>query len=256
MLRMLARYRSELGVQALPQELENAAARTIAQLQGSTARVAVESAALRDGRLELDVVVTNLAGHKLPTGYPSRRTWLNVTVRDPAGRTVFESGALRPDGSVSGNDNDADQARFEPHHALIERPDQVQVYESMMVDPQGRPTTGLLTGVRFAKDNRLLPEGFDPVVAGASAGVVGAEQDADFTGGGDRVRYRVPLGPEAGPYMAEVRLWYQPIGFRWAQNLAVYDAPEARRFSEWYRAMAGASAVVLARAEARVAAGP
>jgi hypothetical protein len=256
MLRMLARYRRELGVKALPQELENAAARTLAQLEGgSTARVAVDGAAVANGRLELDVVVTNLAGHKLPTGYPSRRVWLDLAVRDAAGRVLFESGALQPDGSIAGNDNDADALRFEPHYSLIQRPEQVQVYESMMADPQGRPTTGLLTAVRFAKDNRLLPDGFDRSAAGASAGVVGAEQDGDFTGGGDRVRYEVPLGPGAGPYAVEVRLWYQPIGFRWAQNLAAYDAEETRRFSEWYRAMAGGSAVVLARVETRVGGG-
>jgi hypothetical protein len=201
------------------------------------------------------VVVTNLAGHKLPTGYPSRRAWLDVAVRDAAGRVIFESGALQPDGSISGNDNDADASRVEPHYALIQRSDQVQVYESMMADPQGRPTTGLLTAVRFAKDNRLLPDGFDRAAAGASAGVVGVDQDADFTGGSDRVRYEVPVGPAAGAYTVEVRLWYQPIGFRWAQNLAAYDAAETRRFSEWYRAMAGSSAVVLASAEVRAEGG-
>jgi hypothetical protein len=257
MLRMLARYRGELGVKALPQELEAAAARTVAQLQGETARVAVERAEVENGRLLLDVAVTNLTGHKLPTGYPSRRVWLGLAVRDGSGRVIFESGALQPDGSVSGNDNDADPLRFEPHHMVIERPDQVQVYESVMADPQGRPTTGLLTAVRFAKDNRLLPDGFDRAQAGQDAGVVGeAGVDGDFSGGRDRVRYSVALGAERGPYTVDVRLWYQPIAFRWARNLAGYDAPETRRFVELYDAMAGASGVVLARAEARVEGGP
>ena len=38
MLRMLNRYRAELGVEALPQELEAAARATIAQLQQQTRR--------------------------------------------------------------------------------------------------------------------------------------------------------------------------------------------------------------------------
>jgi hypothetical protein len=256
MLRMLARHRGELGVVALPQELEAAAARTVEQLRNGTAQVAVEAARVDGGRLLVDVAVANLTGHKLPTGYPSRRVWLHTTVRDGGGRVLFESGAPAPDGSIVGNDADADPLRFEPHHAVIERPDQVQVYESVMADPQGRPTTGLLTAVRFAKDNRLLPDGFDRVAAGPDAAVVGAEQDADFTGGSDRVRYAVPLAGSTGPYDVEVQLWYQPIAFRWAQNLARYDSEETRRFVAWYDEMAGGSAVALAGAATRVTGAP
>ena len=63
-----------------------------------------------------DVLVENLGGHKLPTAYPSRRSWLHLIVRDSDGRVMFESGALPPDGSIEGNDNDADPARFESHY--------------------------------------------------------------------------------------------------------------------------------------------
>jgi hypothetical protein len=58
--------------------------------------------------LAIDVQVENLSGHKLPTAYPSRRAWLHFAVRDGNGRVVFESGALNPDGSIVGNDNDED----------------------------------------------------------------------------------------------------------------------------------------------------
>ena len=60
------------------------------------------------------------------------------------GAVLFESGALRPDGAIVGNDNDADATRFEPHYDEIRSPDQVQIYESIMVDQRGRVTTGLL----------------------------------------------------------------------------------------------------------------
>src|SRR5690606_31187638 len=92
MIRMLNRYRSELGVDALPQEMEAAARRTEAHLQSSTAIVAIESPRAADGRLRAVVRIENLAGHKLPTAYPSRRAWIEFTVRDAAGRTVFSSG--------------------------------------------------------------------------------------------------------------------------------------------------------------------
>src|SRR5205814_10598074 len=64
-------------------------------------------------RLTVDVFVEYLTGHKLPTAFPSRRAWLHLAVRDRNGLTVFESGALNPDGSILGNDNDADPSHFE-----------------------------------------------------------------------------------------------------------------------------------------------
>jgi hypothetical protein len=73
--------------------------------------------------------VENLSGHKFPTAFPSRRAWLHFTVHDHGGRVVFESGALRPDGSIVGNDNDADPRRFEPHYAAINSTEQVEIYE-------------------------------------------------------------------------------------------------------------------------------
>ena len=78
------------------------------------------------------MTVENLGGHKLPTAYPSRRAWLHVVVRDASGAVVFESGAMNPDGSIQGNDNDADAAKFEPHYDEIRSADQVQIYESII----------------------------------------------------------------------------------------------------------------------------
>jgi hypothetical protein len=253
MLRMLNRYRDELGVQALPQELDALARATEEFLRTRTARVAVERAELAGGRLDAVVAIENLTGHKLPTAYPSRRAWLHVAVYDRDGSRIFESGALRPDGSIVGNANDDDPARYEPHHDVIDSADQVQVYESIMIDTVGAVTTGLLTGVRYVKDNRLLPHGFDKAHAHEDVAVYGAAaNDADFQAGADRVRYRVDLAGAQGPFRVEARLWYQPISFRWANNLRPYDAFETQRFVGYYDAMAGVSAIVLAEDSAVV----
>lgn len=252
MPRLLARYRAELGVVALPLELETTARRTAEHLQKSAARVTVESLERTpDGRLELAVVVENLAGHKLPTAYPSRRAWLHVTVK--AGkRTVFESGALAPDGSIEGNDNDADGSRYEPHYRVIDTPDEVAIYEAILADPDGAVTTGLLRAVGFAKDNRLLPDGFDKATAGDDVAVHGgARDDEDFAGGGDRVVYRIDPGDRWGREITvEAELWYQPIGFRWARNLEPVPGAEPARFVAAFDAMAEGSGIVLARGTA------
>jgi hypothetical protein len=251
MLRILNEFRDELSVKALPNELSASAMRTVEHLQTEAATVRIESVETGGGRLSAQIHVENLTGHKLPTAYPSRRAWLHVTIRDGASRVIFESGALRQDGSIAGNDNDADAGRFEPHYAEISDPGQVQIYEDIMSDPAGKPTTGLLTALTYLKDNRLLPRGFEKGTAPANVAVHGeAAQDADFSGGGDTVRYSVPLGGAQGPFQVEAELLYQPIGYRWAHNLDGYNAPEPQRFVRYYRQMSGSSAVPLAHASA------
>jgi hypothetical protein len=166
---------------------------------------------------------------------------------------VFESGAVQASGAIAGNDNDLDAARYEPHHDDISSPDEVQIYESMMVDSAGAVTTGLLKGIRFVKDNRLVPRGFEKASAGDDIAVRGsAAADSNFTADGDRVRYRLTLGATPGPLDVDVVLRYQPISFRWAQNLASYDAEEPRRFVGYFRAMSDQSSIVIARTALRV----
>lgn len=247
MMKMLNRYRADLGVRATPREMDAAIGRTMKHLQEDTARVAVARTERSGDTLAIDVDVQNLAGHKLPTAYPSRRAWLHLTVSDAGGRVVFESGAFSADGRIAGNDNDTDATKFEPHYAEITQADQVQVYESMMVDPVGRVTTGLLSGARYVKDNRLLPRGMIKSTMTAEVAVHGAAaQDADFGDGRDRVTYRVPLNGAQGPLTVTAELWYQPIGYRWAVNFRAYDAPEPKRFVAYWESMAGESAVALA----------
>ena len=250
--RMLDRYRRELGVPATAAEMTPAIEATVANLRTSTAELSIERAELAANRLLADVRVRNLTGHKLPTGYPSRRAWLHVTVRDKGGRIVFESGALEPNGAISGNANDAGPLAVEPHHAEIRASDQVQIYESVMSDSNGRPTTGLLAAVRYLKDNRLLPKGFDKTTAAVSIGVIGeAAADGDFGETGDRVRYAVEVNRADGPFQIDAELRFQVIGFRWAENLRPYKAEETKRFVGYYESMASSSSEVLA-AERRI----
>jgi putative ubiquitin-RnfH superfamily antitoxin RatB of RatAB toxin-antitoxin module len=251
MVRLLNRYRTELGVEATSDELEATAKATVRQLQEQTATLSIARSELAGGKLNVDLEVRNLTGHKFPTGYPSRRTWVHLTVRDRQGRAVFESGAVTKDGLIQGNDNDADATKYEPHYDQITSADQVEIYEPIMGDPNNVPTTGLLTATHYIKDNRLLPRGFDKTTADNDIGVFGAAlQDANFTGDGDRVRYSMDVPAGGGPYQVEVELLYQPIGYRWAHNLEKYDAPEPKRFVGYYNAMSAASWVVVAKTAA------
>jgi hypothetical protein len=247
----------DLGVAALPQELSHATALARQHLTTEAASIEVSCAPIANGTLTAEVVVNNLGGHKLPTAYPSRRAWLHVTVRDRLGRAVFESGRLEPRGSIAGNENDSDPGRFEPHHATITRADQVQIYEAIIANRAGLVTTGLLNATQYVKDNRLLPRGFDKATAEADVAVHGdASADADFAAGGDRVAYAVDVAHAEGPLRIEAELMYQPIGFRWAENLRSVRSTETARFVSYYQQVAGSSAVVLARAAAAIAPDP
>ena len=251
--KILDRNRTELSVSAETEYLQAAAKEALDFLQTQSAHVEVTDLALNAGTLSATVTVHNLTGHKLPTAYPSRRAWLHFVVRDSNGQAVFESGKLRADGSIVGNDNDDDPLKYEPHYTRITRLDQVQIYEDIMKDEAGRVTTGLLHAVGYLKDNRLLPLGFDKKTAPPDIAVMGeAAGDPNFTAGEDRVQYSVWVGNAAAPLKIEAELCYQPIGFRWAHNLLPYNAAEPQRFVQYYKALSAESAVVLARAEQNI----
>jgi len=82
---------------ALGLDTELAAARdgaTDLLQHAATVEVLPAAAAMPGGTAHVSVKVTNLTGHKLPTGYPEgRRAWLHVEARDAGNTLLFESGA-------------------------------------------------------------------------------------------------------------------------------------------------------------------
>jgi len=61
----------------------------------------------------------------------------------------------------------------------------------------------------------------------------------------------MPVGDAVGPFTVSAELLYQPIGFRWANNLKRYAAAaEPLRFTTYYDAMARGSSTSLAHATA------
>lgn len=161
------------------------------------------------GVLELAVEVFNKTGHKLPTGFPSRRMWLHVRVKDAGGAVVFESGAWD---AVSGELVGA--AARQEHRDRITRGSEVAVYEAAMKTPDGAPTMSLLRAAGYSKDNRILPLGF---VSNAQIAPVGVAADADFKAGSDKVHYSVPVG---GPVTVTVEALYQSVAPAHLEGLA------------------------------------
>ncbi len=247
-LTLLQKFGEELGVTASREHFAATITRTLAQLQNSTATVTVPNAVLAEGKLRLTVQLSNMAGHKFPTGYPARRAWLHVIVRNADGQTVFESGAFEPNGHIIGNANDDDPDAYEPHYDTITAPDEVQIYETIMHTAEGDVTTTLLRGAGYLKDNRLLPTGFDKAAAEADIAVYGqAEKDENFSGGGDTVNYVIAVDGASAPYTVTVQLLYQTVSYRWVENFRPYDqpeAPEVSRFLRYYDATPNVPVVV------------
>ena len=52
------------------------------------------------------------------------------------------------------------------------------------------------------------------------------------------------------PFTVTVELLYQPIGYRWVHNLERYDAPEPKRFLNYFNVMSASSSVVVAKTSA------
>lgn len=236
MLRILQQHGEALGVRASSDDFEATIQRTLKQLQEQTAEVQIREVTRSDEEMTFQVVVINKTGHKLPTGYPSRRTWLHVTITDAAGRTLFESGRPTPDGGILGDDATHRSDAYEPHHDIITSPDQVAIYQVVMGDAQGQVTYTLLDAVDNLKDNRLLPAGFDKATAGEAIAVKGsAAEDDNFIGGSDTVTYRVSL-PEniTGPLALHVELLYSSLGFEWMRDLRLSNTPEVRRFERYF----------------------
>jgi hypothetical protein len=235
MLGLFENYGGEIGIQAGPQNLAESIDLTRSQLGAETASLALSPLEVEGSTLSFQVTTTVLTGHKFPTGYPSRRAWLHVLVKDGEGKVVFESGAVGTDGAIQGNDNDQQDQVFEPHYDLITATDQVQIYETILTEPDGILTTLLLAASDYHKDNRLLPSGFQKTAVSEDIQPRGAAYtDENFSAGGDVVSYQIELGNAEGPLTVEAELLYQSISYRWAMDLRKYDSEQIRLFNQYY----------------------
>jgi hypothetical protein len=236
-LEMFDQFRPDLGLfkfdPNLPGDLRDqisaqrsAVAGSVQQAQTATATVQVTSIAEAAGNLIVDVMVQNLAGHNFPSGVSFRRAFLNFQVLDVKGNVLWASGNTNAAGVIVDNSGtplkteffSPSQQTFQPHFwqgAPITSDKQVQIYEELLVDPQGMLTTSFLSLDNKVKDNRLQPKGRDPEGPNAEVTApVGTGADPNYQGecGCSAVRYEIPLGQIAGiPAAIQATLYYQSI---------------------------------------------
>jgi len=203
----------------------------------SAAEIRIAAYRAEADTLYLNVAVMNKAGHKLPSGYPSRVAWLQVILRsDISGDTIYANGLLNPDGNISGRDQP-----YEQHHTISRSAADVQIYEMVMADSDGNITTRLNAAHVSQKDNRLLPKGFRTnhavydTVAIRGAALDDPDYGAFSTLGMDQIEYRIPLNGVDGLADLHVALRYHTFPMRWMRDLFENDGiPAVGAFKNMY----------------------
>lgn len=174
------------------------------------------------GAVRLSLRVTNLTGHKLPTGYPEgRRIWLTVVGRGPDGDTLFRSGWY--DAAVAGLTGDSPPVVYETIHGMT---DSMAAAHGMTPGPSFH----FSLNDTVLSDNRIPPRGFaNAPFAARGAAPVGKHYP-------DGVHWDDPeflLPP--GTATVSASLWYQTITREYAEFLR--DENEGNPFDpeEWGR---------------------
>ena len=195
------------------------------------------------------VRLTNKAGHKFPSGYPSRRAVLQFVVLGPAGDTLFKSGIFDGNGNVSNF-----TGTWSPHFQVVNSPSQTQIYEMVMGDVNGNRTTVLERADTLLKDNRLPPEGFVSThnVYDTVRITADAANDADFNkygagiegSGRDYVHFHIPTANFPSVFSVYARLYYQTLPATWLQEMFSYSSAPIDTFKNMFNGVGKAPLLV------------
>ena len=179
-LEMFTQFRKQLGLYAMdpnlspPHYLEpvppvssprTAISSSVMIATTQSAVINIPSVIEVNGNLQADVRVLNLAGHSFPSGEGFRRAFIDFQVLDRNGNVLWASGETNSDGVILGANGmpltteffTSTQQTFQPHFWTgnpITSPDQVQIYEELVRDPQNMLTTSFLALDTKVKDNR------------------------------------------------------------------------------------------------------
>ncbi len=198
--------------------------------RNETAQVEVSALKRTPKGLSAQVKVTNLAGHRFPSGVSFRRAFIEFRV-NVGGKPYWVSGATNDKGVIgvwrgaqfkpliteSFAKTTNPRQLFQPHYNVINSEEQVQIYEELVKDANGNFTTSFLSLAEQVKDNRLMPQGWSAdgpdAEHTAPGGVDPASNPGYFDGSGtDVVTYEVPLDPRnTAPVTVSAAIYYQTI---------------------------------------------
>jgi len=249
MLELMRDYGAELGVAATDEQFNSMITRTLDNLQNQSIEMELEEVSVTTDSAIYEVKLTNITGHKFPSGYPARRAYIEFVITGADQDTLFQSGVIQGDYEVNGQN-----PTYEPHYNVINSGDQVQIYELVMGDVNGDVTTVLERANEAIKDNRLTPIGFSTShevydttkIAGLALNDPNFNyEDGEEGSGSDRVRYSVPLNGYEGQINVSARVFYQSAPPKWMDEMFATNTPEILTFKEMYEET-GADPVLMA----------
>ena len=149
------------------------------QMLTDAAAVEVTTSEIVDEQLQATIRVTNLSGHKLPTGYSEgRRMWLQVQAFDNDNNQIFDSGA------------------YDANTGVLTEDAQIKIYEVLqgqwdgdsceIEDGLGAKQFHFVLNNCVVKDNRIPPKGF---VGGSDVETQPVAATFDDLGGGKLAHY-------------------------------------------------------------------
>lgn len=234
-------------------DIENATRDFKRTAQNETADI--EVATQLDGRtLTATVMIENKVGHRFPSGVGFRRAFLEFLVIENEGsddeKIVWASGRTNELGVLLGAngqplpsetfERDANGVQqYQPHYEVIDSPDQVQIYETLLWNHKGEFTTSFIHGCDVVKDNRFLPKGWKhqgPAPESLTGNFLHSTYPGDQAAqdplyqngsGSDSIQYRAQLPDDTDPASLTVRatLYYQAMPPYFLKNL-FDNAPE------------------------------
>ncbi|GJM32811.1 MAG: hypothetical protein DHS20C18_18120 [Saprospiraceae bacterium] len=241
MLELMKNFREELGIDALPEHFDQTISATYNMLQNRSLRTEVEWLGVEADTAYFGVKLTNLAGHKFPSGYPSRRLFVEFVLTSTTGDTLFHSGSWDDQYLLVGED-----PSFEPHYDMINDPNQVQIYEMVAGDANGDFTVVLEHAYAMLKDNRLPPRGFTTTnevydttqIFGQALNDVNFNiEDNEEGSGSDILYYHIPLQGYFGSAQLTVNCYYQSLPPKWVAPMLAEQTPEIDTFRHMFNSM-------------------
>ena len=239
-LKLMKENMDELGITATEAQMDSTISRATRMLQEHSLTMEISEVDRTDDTLFVEVGLQNMAGHKFPGGYPSRRVYIELFVLNSMNDTIFHSGQTDENFNLVGEDED-----FEPHNDIINNSQEVQIYEMVMGNVNLVPTTVLERAYTHLKDNRLPPSGFTTShYSYDTVQIVGeALNDANFNkengnegSGKDIVKYHIPIAGEDGSIEVFTIVFYQTVTNKWLENMFTYTSDDIDAFKDYYNA--------------------
>jgi hypothetical protein len=240
MLKLMKANKNSLGIDIPDFKFDTTIIATNAMLKEKSVNLTLHFDSVANDSAYFRVKLLNKAGHKFPSGYPSRRAILQFVVKDNNNDTVFKSGILHSDFSVAG-----ENPAFEPHHQIINQSGVPQIYEMVMGDVNAQYTSVLERAAILLKDNRLTPSGFTTSHPSYDTVKVSLDalSDPDFNkiagiegSGTDEVHFHVPIAGITSTINATARIIYQTLPPKFVAEMFTLNSAPIDTFRNMFNA--------------------